>query len=182
MRQTAGPRFTNHHAGLSFKKLYCRVSAPRDEFLLFRQKEPKPCLPVRVPSGELRPGTELYGSATRGVYPEPCRRIRCGGGETPIAVKRRICSMSLRDYKKPCHFDLWEKSLFIHTSEPIPPREEISPFTRNDHGSIEIRNKSEIQNPNASNGSLCLCFGFILSFWSFECVSDFDIRISSFWK
>ncbi len=39
--------------------------APADEALLFRQKDPKPFLPRRVPPGELRPGTELYGCATR---------------------------------------------------------------------------------------------------------------------
>jgi len=42
-----------------------RGFAPADESLLFRQKEPKPFSPVRVPAGELRPGTELYGCATR---------------------------------------------------------------------------------------------------------------------
>ena len=42
-----------------------RVSSPRDEVLLFRQKDPKPFPPVRVPAGKLRPGTELYGCATR---------------------------------------------------------------------------------------------------------------------
>jgi len=32
------------------EELYCGLSRPRDESLLFRQKEPKPCLPVRGPS------------------------------------------------------------------------------------------------------------------------------------
>jgi len=35
---------------LVFDFLLCGVSSPRDEFLVFRQKEPKPCLPVRGPS------------------------------------------------------------------------------------------------------------------------------------
>ncbi len=30
--------------------IICGLSRPRDESLLFRQKEPKPCLPVRGPS------------------------------------------------------------------------------------------------------------------------------------
>ena len=43
---------------------------------------------------------------------------------------------------------------------------------------LEIRNKSEMQNPNVPNGSLCLGFGFFLIIRSFEFVSDFEIRIS----
>ena len=39
--------------------------APADEVLWFRPKDPKPFPPVRGPSGELRPGTELNGCATR---------------------------------------------------------------------------------------------------------------------
>ncbi len=39
--------------------------APADKVLLFRQKDPKPFSPVGVPAGELRPGIELYGCATR---------------------------------------------------------------------------------------------------------------------
>jgi len=52
------------------------------------------------------------------------------------------------------------------------------PETRNTN--IEIRNKSEIQNLNVPNGSFDIVSGFeiILIIWSFEFVSDFDIRIS----
>ena len=43
---------------------------------------------------------------------------------------------------------------------------------------LEIRNKSEMQNPNVPNGSLCLGFGFSSVVRSFEFVSNFDIRVS----
>ncbi len=47
------------------KNYFMQGFAPADEVLLFRQKDPKPFPPVRVPGGKLRPGTELYGSETR---------------------------------------------------------------------------------------------------------------------
>ena len=45
--------------------ILCRVSPLHDEVLLFRQKDPKPFLPVRGPAGSLRLRTESYGSETR---------------------------------------------------------------------------------------------------------------------
>ena len=33
-----------------------------------------------------------------------------------------------------------------------------------------------------SNGSLCFRFGFVFVIWSFEIVSDFEIRISDLWN
>ena len=50
---------------LILMKIIMQGFAPADEVLLFRQKDPKPFPPVRVPAGELRPSTELYGSETR---------------------------------------------------------------------------------------------------------------------
>jgi len=44
----------------------------------------------------------------------------------------------------------------------------------------ETRNKLEIQNPNDQNGCRRRCTSGVwhFDFWSFEFVSDFDIRIS----
>ena len=41
-----------------FQELFMQGFAPADESLLFRQKGPKPCLPVRGPAGSLRLRTE----------------------------------------------------------------------------------------------------------------------------
>ena len=65
-----------------------------------------------------------------------------------------------------------------------PPRgcsnyvDRIMGFLRGENPNLEIRNKSEMQNPNVPNGSLCLGFGLFLIIRSFEFVSDFEIRIS----
>ncbi len=67
-------------ARVKVKVFLCGVSAPRDESLLFRQKEPKPCLPVRGPSDSAQ-------SRFSGVPPPPSR----------IRWRRNsLCSNSLR--------------------------------------------------------------------------------------
>ena len=67
-------------ARVKVKVFLCGVSAPRDEFLLFWQKEPKPCLPVRGPSDPAQ-------SRFSGVPPPPSR----------IRWRRNsLCSNSLR--------------------------------------------------------------------------------------
>ena len=58
--------------------------APADEALLFRQKDPKPCLPVRGPPGNFAVVPNQDGEGTRGVYPESSRRTQTALAERPI--------------------------------------------------------------------------------------------------
>jgi len=77
--------------------ILCGLSRPRDESLLFRQKEPKPCLPVRGPSEPaqkpaLRDASASVpnqdGSGTRSAQTALAERpIRDSGSAAPNAVK-----------------------------------------------------------------------------------------------
>ena len=59
---------------------------PVHEFLLLRQKDPKPCWPCRGPSDSLRDSPTPAVAQTRGAYPEPCRRAQ--------TVRRRLSGVA----------------------------------------------------------------------------------------
>ncbi len=65
------------------EELDCGVSAPRDESLLFRQKEPKPCLPVRDPAGPWSTTPNQDGSETRCAQTVFARKVGFGAPAQP---------------------------------------------------------------------------------------------------
>jgi hypothetical protein len=81
----------------------------------FRQKDPKPFPPVRVPPGELRPGTELNGSGTRSAQTAFAKKtIRDSGSAAPNAG---------RYSGKNLDFNLGEgMASFIKTQYPCMPQ------------------------------------------------------------
>ena len=62
----------------------CGVSAPRDEVLLFRQKDPKPWAPGRSPSGAFAPVPFVRAAELASLgQSSPPHRIRDRGAATP---------------------------------------------------------------------------------------------------
>jgi hypothetical protein len=58
--------------------LICGVSPPRDESLLFRQKDPKPFLPVRGPEGAWAATPNHNGSETRSAQTGLAKEVGFG--------------------------------------------------------------------------------------------------------
>ncbi len=75
-----------------------RVSPLHDEALLFRQKDPKPCSPVRVPTGELRHLTE--SKWFRNSLRSNSLRQRVGFGKAaPPRPRRKETQETNQEYK-----------------------------------------------------------------------------------
>ena len=67
----------------------CGVSAPHDEVLLFRQKDPKPLAPGRGPSGAFAPVPTVRAAELAALrQSSPYNQIRHWGAATPAGAMR----------------------------------------------------------------------------------------------
>ena len=67
----------------------CGVSAPHDEILLFRQKDPKPLAPRRGPTGAFAPVPNVWAAELASLkQSSPPTRFRDWGAATPAGALR----------------------------------------------------------------------------------------------
>jgi len=105
---------------------FCGVSAPRDEVLLFRQKDPKPFLPVCGPSGtSVIAPNKMVRELARLKQPSPKGRF---GTKTPPHPMQFNCNFEGKGKSqfRCTSFDVTEERIDAHGLLLISLTEEIS--------------------------------------------------------